>query len=169
MNQEWVIRSLEKNKEVFHSLLAGIDIQFQQWRPAADKWNMQEILCHLLDEEIFDFKARVKHTLETPGDPMASINPVGWVLEKNYAGWNYQDTLEKFMQERLQSVAYLQNLKNINGQSVHQHPQLGAMSAENFLFNWLAHDYLHIRQINRYYYLFFKEQSEMDLSYAGNW
>ena len=169
MNQEWVIRSLAKNKDVFHSLLADIDIQFQQWRPAADKWNLHEILCHLLNEEIFDFRARVKHTLETPGELMASINPVGWVLEKNYGGWNYQDTLAKLIQERVQSVAYLQKLKNINWKSVHQHPQLGAMSAENFLFNWLAHDYLHFRQINRYYYLFFKEQSEMDLSYAGNW
>lgn len=33
--------------------------------------------------------------------------------------------------------------------------------------NWLAHDYLHMRQIIKYQYL--KEKTNIDLQYAGNW
>jgi hypothetical protein len=35
--------------------------------------------------------------------------------------------------------------------------------------NWLAHDYLHIRQILRLKYEYLKSISEEDLSYAGEW
>ena len=43
------------------------------------------------------------------------------------------------------------------------------MSAKLFLTNWLAHDYLHIRQIIRYQYHYLKESTAIDLGYAGNW
>lgn len=169
MKTKELISELERNATIFQSMFTGTTISFQQWRPETDKWNIHEILCHLLDEEQFDFRARIKHTLETPEETMPSINPVGWVQEKNYAGWNYSETLNKFIQERKRSVLYLKELKNPNWQSSHHHPQLGVMTAEAFLFNWLAHDYLHIRQVNRYQYLYLKQNTGINLSYAGNW
>ena len=169
MNIESLIAELERNAFIFQSMFSGTTYTFQQWRPQPEKWNLHEILCHLLDEEQYDFRARIKHTLETPDKPMPSINPVGWVLEKNYAGWDFDNTLNSFINERKNSIQYLKDLKDPNWLSFHQHPQLGAMTAIKFLFNWLAHDYLHIRQINRYQYLFLKESSDIDLSYAGNW
>ena len=35
--------------------------------------------------------------------------------------------------------------------------------------NWLAHDYLHIRQIIRLKFAYLQQLSKEDLSYAGNW
>ena len=169
MNQHAVIGLLEKNRNVFQWLLADTDIALQNWRPAENKWNLLEIVCHLLDEEVYDFRARVKHTLETPGKTMPSIDPTGWVLEKKYASRNFDETLALFLNERIESINYLRSLKKVNWQSAYHHPLLGEMSAENFLYNWLAHDYLHIRQINRYHFLYLKEKSGIDLSYAGDW
>jgi len=169
MKHKEVIQLLNKNKKVFQSLLSKTGIKFQIWRPAENKWNLHEIVCHLLDEEIFDFKARVKHTLEIPGQPMPSINPAGWVKEKNYAAWNFEETLKKFLTERTESIVYLKTLQGVNWKNEHHHPMLGVITAEQFLVNWLAHDYLHIRQINRYQYLYLKEKSGVDLSYAGEW
>ena len=37
------------------------------------------------------------------------------------------------------------------------------------LTNWLAHDYLHIRQIIKLKFDFLKDQSDEHLSYAGEW
>lgn len=169
MHTETIISKLEKNADVFQSLLSGAELPLQQWRPEENKWSLLEIVCHLLEEERLDFKARIKHILETPDSKMPSINPQGWVQEKNYAEWNYDQTLKNFIKERSESVNYLKGLKNINWQSSYQHPLLGAMTAEKFLFNWLAHDYLHIRQINRYQYIYLKNATSIDLSYAGGW
>jgi hypothetical protein len=38
-----------------------------------------------------------------------------------------------------------------------------------FLHNWLAHDYLHIRQIIRIKYDYLKKTSGEILLYAGEW
>jgi hypothetical protein len=35
--------------------------------------------------------------------------------------------------------------------------------------NWLAHDYLHIRQINRYCYEMLQQNTRQNLKYAGDW
>ncbi len=43
------------------------------------------------------------------------------------------------------------------------------MTAKMFLSNWLAHDYLHIRQITKLKYDYLKQLTNEDLNYAGNW
>jgi len=43
------------------------------------------------------------------------------------------------------------------------------MTASMFFSNWLAHDYLHIRQITRLKYDYLKQLTNEDLSYAGTW
>lgn len=164
-----IIIKLAEDQSIFKHLLSGKSEKEYLWRPRPDKWNLLEIVCHLLDEEREDFRARVQHCLENPLSAMKPINPTGWVLERKYAEQNYGQMLELFLTERQNSVTWLNTLKNVNWESAHPHPKLGAMSAKLFLTNWLAHDYLHFRQIIRYHYHYLKEQTGIDLQYAGNW
>lgn len=157
------------HQKIFKELLSGkTEIEYLR-RPQPGKWNLLEIVCHLLDEEREDFRARVKHILEHPSEPMKPIDPAGWVTARNYAGQDYAKTLEAFLNERSNSVAWLQTLHDAHWENTHHHPTLGAMSAQLILANWLAHDYLHIRQFVRYQYQFLKEETGLDLQYAGNW
>ncbi|MCB0517943.1 MAG: DinB family protein [Lewinellaceae bacterium] len=164
-----IARELERNKAVFQQLLENKTAAEYRWRPAPDKWSLLEIVGHLYDEEREDFKARVHHVLENPKLPLPPINPVGWVAERDYAGQDYGATLAKFLTERKESVLWLRSLVSPNWENTCHHPTLGAMSAKKFLANWLAHDYLHIRQINRYNFQYFQQQAQEDLSYAGDW
>ena len=49
------------------------------------------------------------------------------------------------------------------------HPQIGAMTAKLVLFNWLAHDYFHFRQITRLKFEYLREVGGEPLDYAGRW
>ncbi|WP_100610297.1 DinB family protein [Confluentibacter lentus] len=164
-----IINQLEINKEIFKGLLSSKSKDEYLWRPEPKKWCILEIVCHLFDEERDDFRARVKHTLETPLVEMPSINPEDWVLEHDYISQNYTDILQAFLNERNKSVIWLKKSVDAKWNNIYQHPKLGPMSAKLFLSNWLAHDYLHFRQINRHQYLYFKEKINIDLQYAGNW
>ncbi|WP_187388285.1 DinB family protein [Seonamhaeicola marinus] len=164
-----IIVKLQQNQSVFKAILEGVTEQQYLWRPQPDKWNLLEIVCHLLDEEILDFKYRTKHTLEHPNTQAPGIDPEGWVLKHDYASKDYNTTLERFLEERTTSIAWLRTLEHANWENVYQHPQLGPITAKEFLNNWLAHDYLHLRQINRYHYLYFKANSDTSIDYAGNW
>ncbi|GAA3600878.1 DinB family protein [Flavivirga amylovorans] len=166
---EEIIQQLENNQQVFKSLLMYKKDKQYLWRPQPEKWNLLEIVCHLLDEERDDFKTRVAHALDTPEKPLVPIDPVGWVKEREYSAKNYNDILFAFLEERKQSVIWLRSKLDANWQSKLSHPELGDMSAKLFLTNWLAHDYLHIRQILRYDYNYLKEKINLDLGYAGNW
>ncbi len=169
MNLRYIIHELDRNKMVFNSLFENLEKQLYLWKPAPDKWCLLEIICHLYDEEREDFRARVKHTLENPEKPMPPIDPVGWVTERNYFEQDYSSVLQNFLLERFYSVEWLNQLKDAQWNNSYNHPQLGIFTAEKFLSNWVAHDYLHIRQIARTKYLYLENLTKQDLSYAGKW
>jgi hypothetical protein len=167
--ETYIIEALQKNRQVFHHILADIDQQIIYWRPSPEKWCLLEIVCHLYDEECEDFGARVKHVLETPEKALRPINPEAWVTKRRYLEQDYEEMLSKFLEARKSSVLWLKSLEAPKWTNTLQHPERGDMSAGKFLVNWLAHDYLHIRQINRVQYLYLKSNSSEDLEYAGKW
>lgn len=169
MDYTAVIDQLAKNKNVIGNLLHGSPEAMYRWKQEPGKWSLLEIICHLCDEEQLDFRARVKHTLETPGEPMPAIDPPGWVTAHRYAGQAFEQKLNEFFHEREQSVQWLRELQNPQWLNAYQHPKFGAMTAKMFLSNWLAHDYLHIRQILKLRFDYLKENTGEDLSYAGAW
>ena len=71
--------------------------------------------------------------------------------------------------ERNKSIRCLSQLKEPDWNLYRDHKYFGKMSARMVLHNWLAHDYIHIRQINRYRYQMLERNSEDSLEYAGNW
>ncbi len=72
--------------------------------------------------------------------------------------------------EREKSVHWLKGLTTPDWNAVDNYPFGKTMPAEKILVSWLAHDYLHIRQINSLNcdYLSIMAPST-DVSYAGNW
>jgi hypothetical protein len=169
MFQRQIIEKLQIHLQVFEGLLAGKSSNEYLWKPQEDKWCLLEIVCHLVDEEREDFRKRVQHTLEKPDTAPPPINPVAWVTERKYLEQDYREKVSQFMDERLVSVGWLRSLKNPNWQNAYQHPELGALSAYHFLTNWLAHDLLHIRQINALAFQYLNQSNDIDLSYAGRW
>jgi hypothetical protein len=169
MKTEQIIKHLESNRLVFQSLLDGRQPDEYNFRPDNNSWSILEILCHLLDEEREDFKTRVRNTLTTPLKQPPSIDPVGWVVSRKYAEQVYAERLESFLTERRISVKWLKSLDNPSWNNVYLHPTAGDMTAYSLLANWLAHDYHHIRQINRRMYEYLQKKSNVSLAYAGEW
>lgn len=169
MGFQSIIHQLKNNQNIFENFLKGKSESEYLWRPEQGKWCLLEIVCHLLDEEVLDFRTRTKQALLYPEKDLIPINPEGWVEEHNYLSENYFETLQLFLDERSKSIEWLKQHKNETWSNALKHPELGVLSAELFLNNWLAHDYLHIRQILKYHFEILKMTSSVDLSYAGNW
>lgn len=169
MQHAFIIKELERNRQVFTQLLEGLDSDIYTWRPAPEKWCLLEIICHLFDEEREDFRARVKFVLENTEQSMPGIDPVSWVTAREYMKQDYETRLHAFLEERSASIAWLNSLDNPQWENTYQHPKLGTVSAGMFLSNWLAHDYLHFRQITATKFRYLQHLSGDDLSYAGNW
>lgn len=169
MNYSLIINQLERNKTTFHQLFYGATEEEYRWKQSDDKWCLLEIICHLHDEEREDFRTRTRSTLEAPDKALPMFDPVAWVSERKYLEQDYQKVLGNFLSERTQSIRWLRSLENPNWQNAFHHPKIGPLTAHHFLSNWLAHDYLHIRQATKVKYDYLKVLTGNDLSYAGNW
>jgi hypothetical protein len=169
MDYNKIINELSRNKEVFKDLLLGIDKSEYLWKSMPDKWCLLEIICHLFDEEREDFRARIFHLLKNPELPLSQIDPNGWVQERVYIQQNYSEKLNDFLKERERSVKQLQTLTNPRWDNEYNHPIFGKMTPKMILSNWLAHDYLHLRQILKLKFEYLKSISDETLNYAGEW
>ncbi|MDB4728314.1 DinB family protein [Saprospiraceae bacterium] len=169
MDYQHIIQNLESNKATFESLLLDLSEKEILFKTSPEKWCLLEIICHLYDEEREDFRTRVKQVLESPNIPLPPIDPVGWVKERNYIGQDYSTVLTQFLKERDDSIIWLKSLVNPKWNNAYHHPKVGPLTAKMYLSNWLAHDFLHIRQITRLKYDYLMSISEESLDYAGNW
>lgn len=169
MNSSLVIAKLNRNLPVFESLLTDLSTEEIVWKPKSDKWCLLEVICHLLDEESEDFRARIKHIAENPNNEMPKIAPNDWVSERNYLEQDFEEIKEKFFQERRNSIEYLNGLADADFETTFVHPHLGKVNAKMFLENWLMHDLIHIRQIVNLKANYFRSKTSQNLDYAGNW
>jgi len=169
MDTKYVIKSLDKNLKVFLSLLNGVKKEEYLFKPDTEHWCLLEIICHLVDEEREDFRIRLQTVLEAPFKHPPIIDPEGWVMSRKYLDQNFKEKIKAFRKERKASIQYLSTLENPKWINYYEHPILGNLDGHHFLRNWLAHDYLHIRQITRVRYRYLQYMTASDCSYAGNW
>lgn len=164
-----IIFQLNNNSKIFDSLFSVNSESGFKWKPFENKWCLLEIVCHLYDEEKEDFRPRLKKILngDHNWDP---IDPQGWALSRNYMEKDFSEMLNKFLDERKRSVEWLNSLKDVDWNIKTVHPKLGEFTAYQMLCNWLAHDYLHIRQIMKLKYKMLESEIEKGmLRYAGDW
>ena len=170
MNLPRMIDSLECAGRYLPYLLRSISDEDAVWKPPSQNWSILEIVCHLIDEEVQDFRTRVKMTLEDPEAPWPSINPELWAIDRQYNQRDFQKSIEQFSTERADSIRWLKSLEEPNWFQVYQHPHIGPLRAGDLLVSWVAHDQLHVRQIaKRKYEIINRDSGEFSYSYAGDW
>ncbi len=169
MEPQEIIDKLSENATVFETLLSNVSDEEFRWKADEDSWSILEIICHLRDEEVEDFRSRIKVILTDPGKTPRSINPTSWVTERKYSEQIFEEKLASFLREREGSVLWLHSLDDADWDAYWEHPEKGPQSARHYLHNWLAHDYLHMRQIVKVRYDYLGQEGGLSLDYAGNW
>jgi hypothetical protein len=161
---------LAANAEIFRHLLANVSAEQSRWRPMTEKWSLLEVINHLGDEEREDFRRRLDLTLHHPGEPWPPIDPPRWAIERSYNTRGLAESLERFLDERAQSVEWLRKLEPGEPDAVYPHPIHGPIPASALIAAWLAHDLIHIRQMTRLHYEYLRDGVGSEaLEYAGPW
>jgi len=144
-----IVSSLEANAQVIAAQVSGVTDTQARWRPAPDKWSILEVVTHLADEEVEDFRTRVGSTLTSPEAGWGAIDPGGWAVQRRYNEGDLQLSLARFLREREASVSFLGALSDPDWDLAYEHPSWGPIRAGDLLTAWVAHDHIHIRQLNR--------------------
>jgi len=170
MNATMIIDRLERMTTLLPALVAGLPDGDVKFKPPTGAWSILEVVNHLVDEEVLDFRMRLKLTLEQPGTPWPVNDPEGWAIEKKYNEQDLAGSLVRFVTERAASVRWLRGLESPDWNKAYQHPRVGPVPAGMLLASWQAHDALHIRQIaKRMFELASRDAPEYSTRYAGEW
>jgi hypothetical protein len=168
MNHQKIIEQLGANVDVFRHLFQSLSVEQARWKPDKDRWSILEVINHLYDEEREDFRKRLGLVLTNPAEPWPPIDPEGWVVQRRYNERDLNQSLHNFFEEREKSLFWLDKLDSPDWQATYRHPQMGPMSAELILANWLAHDLFHIRQVTDLHYAYLTELVKpVSLKYSG--
>lgn len=165
-----IVAGLRSNAQVVAAQLSGVSDVQARWRPEPGKWSILEVVAHLGDEEVEDFWTRLGSTLTRPEADWTPIDPQGWAVHRRYNEGDLPTSLARFLRERAASVAFLEALTDPDWDRAHDHPRLGPVRAGDLLTAWVAHDHIHIRQLNRLQREYLVASvSGYSPDYAGRW
>lgn len=166
----YALARLTANAQAIAALVGGVPDAQARWKPTPEEWSLLEVIAHLYDEEREDFRTRVRLTLTDPTAEWPPINPAGWVTERAYNAQDPAERLAAFLREREASLAWLRDLRAPDWSATHTHPRFGSATAGEMLHAWIAHDHLHLRQLNHLHWQFLAQRAPASaLEYAGGW
>ena len=142
-------RALAHTPAVLDALLDGLDDAAARSRPAPDEWSPVEIVCHLRDEEVEDFGARVRVIVEG-GAEFVKIDPGRWAVERRYREAHLPEALEAFRARRQESLRLLASVAPDPLRALGaSRPlgRLGPLSGLDLVAAWVAHDRIHLAQL----------------------
>ena len=170
MHTDRIIARMADFPAALRALLASVTQDDARWKPTERDWSILEIVNHLADEEVEDFRTRLALTLDDPTQAWPGIDPEGAARERGYNQRELHDSLVRFDGARAVSVGWLRSLDGPDWSRTHAHPKLGAISADDLLASWSAHDALHLRQIaKRMLQLTQRDAPGCSTGYAGAW
>lgn len=170
MNAAGLIDSLERFASIVPPLLGDLPLDEARWRPPEGTWSILEVVTHLAEEEVHDFRDRLERILRDPTEPWPPNDPEAWAIERRYNEGDPSDVVARFIAERGKSVEWLRRLDRPDWSQAHHHPKFGPIRAGDLLVSWCAHDALHLRQIaKRMFQMAQREGGEFTTDYAGEW
>jgi len=169
VNLPSIITQLTRQAEAIRTLVHGVPDEQARWKPSPDDWSILEVIHHLYDEEIEDFRAHLVHILYHADQPWPRIDPGGWVTERRYNEQDPATVLARFLATRQESLAWLSSLDAPNWHAAIAMPW-GSLTAGDMLASWAAHDLLHLRQLVELHYAWTQRSvAPHSVEYAGEW
>jgi hypothetical protein len=170
MNADAITRRLEQFGLTLTAAVSGLSVDEARFKPPSGTWSILEIVCHLGDEEVDDFRARLFSTLRDPAATWPPTDPEAWARERRYNEQDLGAATARFVEERRRSVEMLRDLKNPDWSTAYIHPRHGPVYAGELLASWPGHDALHLRQIaKRMWELAERDGAPYKTAYAGEW
>ena len=169
MNIDEIIRQMKVNAEAIRALVETISAAQAEWKPTPETWSMKKVMEHVYNEERIDFRKHLREMFAAPPQPWSDFPRNEYIPVDSL-----RQALDGFLKERVESLAWLAALKSPDW-DIFQQATFGpndvlAMHTGDVLISWVAHDYLHIRQINELLYAWNEKQgAPYSVRYAGGW
>jgi uncharacterized damage-inducible protein DinB len=139
----------EKNPEQVARAVMGLPMKVLKYKPAADKWSVQEILAHLADTEIV-YGYRLRQAIADKEPTFAPIDQDAWAANLGYAEPTPPELIALYSLLRRANLRVLRRLTPAELEKSGFHPEHKRKITIAELVQMLAkHGTSHLEQIER--------------------
>jgi hypothetical protein len=117
------------------------------FHPAAGEWCVKECIGHMIEAERRGFAGRIRLILEEPGRSLQGWDQVEVQAARKDCEKDLADVVREFADLRQESVALVDGLMNTDMLKSGEHAQVGTLTVEDLLHEWIHHDRNHLRQL----------------------
>jgi hypothetical protein len=118
-----------------------------QWRPAPEEWCVLEVVGHLIEAEERGFAGRIRAILAEERPEFLTWDPSAVARERQDDKRDPAELLVEFIRRRASSVTLVETLTTSDLARGGDHPEVGFLTVNDLLHEWIHHDANHLRQM----------------------
>ena len=140
------VEVIENTARRLYETSAALGTSGVEWRPAPNKWNAREILCHLADSEIV-FAFRLRQTLAEDHHRIQPFDQEQWA--GTYGGGDVRLALDVFSSVRDWNVGLIRSASPQQLAKKVTHPERGEETFQTIVETMAGHDLNHLTQLEK--------------------
>jgi hypothetical protein len=118
-----------------------------RWRPAPEEWCVLEVVGHLIETEERGFAGRIRTILAEERPRFSTWDPSAVARERQDVHRAPAQLLAEFTGRRTAAAALVETLTAVDLTRGGEHPEVGFLTVNDLLHEWIHHDANHLRQI----------------------
>jgi hypothetical protein len=118
-----------------------------RWRPAPEEWCLLEVVGHLIETEERGFAGRIRTILAEERPQFMTWDPSAVSRERQDERRDPAELLAEFIRRRTSGVALVEALTATDLDRGGDHPEVGFLTVNDLLHEWIHHDANHLRQM----------------------
>jgi hypothetical protein len=118
-----------------------------RWRPAPGEWCVLEVVGHLIETEERGFAGRIRTILAEERPRFMTWDPSAVARERQDERRDPAELLAELTGRRTASVTLVETLTATDLSRGGDHPEVGFLTVNDLLHEWIHHDANHLRQM----------------------
>jgi hypothetical protein len=146
MTSEEIADLLETSGRAFMSTLDSLPPEAAQWHPKPGEWCVNECVGHVVEAETRGFAGRIKFILGADEPKLETWDEEAVQNERNDCERPPSELRDELATVRKESVKMVRALRPENMSRGGMHPEVGRLTVDEVLHEWVHHDGNHLKQ-----------------------
>jgi hypothetical protein len=138
---------LESSGHAFGATLDALTPKLASWRPTPGEWCVNEVVGHVIEAERNGFAGRIKVILGADGPDLPTWDRDRIIKHRNDCARDPKELKQELLELRGESIKQVRFLRPDQLARGGVHPQVGRLTVEELLHEWVHHDGNHLRQV----------------------
>ena len=137
---------LEISGQAFASTLTALPPEGASFHPAPGEWCVNEVVGHIIEAERRGFAGRIKIILGAHEPELQTWDSAAVAKERNDCERPPSELKDALLAARKESVKMVRSLKPEQMGRGAIHPEVGRLTVDELLHEWVHHDGSHLKQ-----------------------